>query len=163
MFKFPGRLRVIQSRRVARELELLHHFLGATISALEQQRHVNFELKQLRSLIFVATGSWGKECFEPITCLCVIFFLEWNLREVVLGLAEFRIDLQRFLKSRLGLVEFLLLHQNLTAKIHGRRLIRLGPISFVDKLARRRKIALLESLLPLFETGTRKGLVLGGT
>src|ERR1700730_18172329 len=160
MFKFPRRLCVIQRRRVACELELLHHFLGATISALEQERDVNLKLEQLRSLVFVATGCLGKEVFEPLTRLRVILFLEWNLREVVLSLPEFWIELQRFLESRLSFIEFLLLHQNLTAKIYGRRLISLGPICFVDKLARGHEIALLESLLGLLKSGTGKGLVL---
>src|SRR5437588_623942 len=36
MFELPGRLRVIERRRVAGELELLHHLLGAPSLALEK-------------------------------------------------------------------------------------------------------------------------------
>src|SRR5205807_5908753 len=36
MFELPGRLRVVERRRIARELELLHHLLSAAVFALEK-------------------------------------------------------------------------------------------------------------------------------
>ncbi len=56
MLKLPCRLRVIQSRRIAGKLELLHHPLGAAFFALQQKRHVNLEFDEIRGLIFFAAG-----------------------------------------------------------------------------------------------------------
>ena len=153
MFELPGGLRVVERRRVARELELLHHLLGAAVFAFEEQRQENFELDDLGRLVFVATGRRRavEERLEAITRLRVILFLERDLRQVVLRLAELRIDLRRLLERVLRAVEIFLRQQNLTAQIDRRRLIRIGRVRFVDQSLRRCVIALLEGLLGRFK------------
>ena len=74
MLELPGGLRVVERRRVARELELLHHLLRAAVFAFEQKRHENLELDELRRLIFVAAGRLAEERFEPIARLACIPF-----------------------------------------------------------------------------------------
>jgi len=92
MFEFPCRLSVIKSWGISRKLELLHKGLRPTLFAFEQKRHVNLEFDQLCCLILVATGSLFKQCFKTLPRFSVVFFLKWNLREIVLRLAEFRIE-----------------------------------------------------------------------
>ena len=110
MLKLPGGLRIIERRGVAGELELLHHLLGAALFAFEQKRHVNLELDQLRRLVLVAPGRLAEQSFETLTRLDVILFLKWDLRQVVLRFAEFRIDLGCFLKGGFRQIVLLLLH-----------------------------------------------------
>ena len=125
MFELPGRLRVVERRCVARELELLHHLLRAAVFAFEKQRQINFEFDDLRDLILVAArrGRGAEERFKPIARLCVILFLERNLREVVLRFAEFRIDLRSLFEGGFCAVEIFLGQQNFAAQINGRGLI----------------------------------------
>ena len=132
MSKFPGRLRIIQCWRISSELELFHHRLRPAFFPLQQERHVNLEFDQLRSLIFVTTGRSLKQRFETLSRLCVVFFLKWNLCEIVLRLTEFRIQFGRFFEGSLRLVELLLLHQNFATQIQSRGLIRLRLIRLID-------------------------------
>ena len=55
-----------------------------------------------------------------------------------------------------------MLHQNLTAQVKNRGLIRISRIGFIDKLARGGEVALLKSLLGLFQSRTSKSFCLGG-
>ena len=153
MFELPGRLRVIERRRVARELELLHHLLRAAVFAFEKQRQINFKFDDLRDLILVAARRrcGAKERFEPITRLGVILFLEWNLREVVLRFPELRIDFRRLFEGGFRAVEIFLRQQNFAAQIDGRRLIWIGGVGFIHKFAGGGQIALLEGLLGLLK------------
>ena len=90
MFKLPGGLRVIERRRVAGELELLHHLLRAAVFAFEQQSQIDFEFDDLRRLILVAARCRGgaEERFKPVARLRVFLFLERDLREIVMRLAR---------------------------------------------------------------------------
>ena len=117
MLKLPRCLRVIESWGVSGKLELFHHLLRPTVLAFEQKRHENFELDDLRSLILVATRRLLEKSFETVAGRGVILLLEWNLSQIVLGLTEFRIDLQGFLEGRFCFVVFLLFHQNFAAQI----------------------------------------------
>ena len=133
VLKLPGRLGIVKSRRISCELKLFHHLLRATLFVFEQKSHVDLELNNLCGLIPVASRRLLKERFEPLARLDIIFFLKWNLREIILRFAKFRIDLRGLFKRCFCFVELLLLHQNLTAQINDRRLIRVGCIGFVDE------------------------------
>ena len=85
--------------------------------AFHQKGHINFELDQLGRLVFVATGHAFIQRLETVTRFCVLFLFEWNLREVVLRIAKFRIQLRRLFESGLGIVELPLLHQNFASQI----------------------------------------------
>src|SRR5581483_2990238 len=137
MFELPRRLRVIERRRVAGELELLHHLLRAAIFVLEQERQINFVFDELRRLIFIAAGRLREQLLETIARLRVILFLKRQLREIVLRLAKLVVDLECLSERRFRLVELLLLHHALGTEIQRRRLVRLGRIGFVDEFARR--------------------------
>src|SRR5882724_8071600 len=113
MFKLPRRLGIIERGRIARELELLHHRLRATLLSFKQKCHVNFEFNELGRLILIAPRSSIIQRFETLPRLCVVFLLKWNLREVVLRLAELRIGLSCFFEGPLSTVKLLLLHQDL--------------------------------------------------
>ena len=76
MLKLPRGLRVIERRRVAGELELLHHLLRAAVFAFEQKRHEDLELDQLRRLILVAAGRLRlKSASKRSRALAYSFFL----------------------------------------------------------------------------------------
>ena len=160
MFELPGGLRVIERRRVAGELELLHHLLGAAVFAFEQERQVNLELDDLRRLVLIAAGRGCviEERLETIPRFRVFLFLERDLGQVVLRLAEFRIDFRCLLERVFGTVEILLRQQNLAAQIDGRGLVRIGRVRFVDQPFRRGVVALLKGLLRLLEFLGRDGL-----
>ena len=132
MLKFPRGLGIVQSWRIPCELELIHHRLRATLLPLEQKRHVNFELNEFCRLIFVASWRLFIQRFETLPRLRVVFLLKWNLREVILRLTEFRIQLGCLFECRFGFLKLLLLHQNLATQIEGRRLIRFRLIRFID-------------------------------
>jgi len=110
MFEFPSGLRVIEGRGVTGEFELIHQLLRFGFLALKQQSHKNVVLYQLSRLVFLLAWSGGEQSLKSLAGLGIISLLERDLGEVVLRLAEFRIGRDRFLKGRLGLVEFLLLH-----------------------------------------------------
>ena len=151
MLVLPCCLRVIERRGIARELEFLHHRVRPALFALHQKGHVNFELNQLGRLVFVATGHAFIQRLETVARFCVLFLFEWNLREVVLRIAKFRIQLRRLFESGLGIVEFFLLHQNFASQIQGRGLIGIRLVRFVYQFQRRGKIALPKRLLRLLE------------
>ncbi len=152
MLKLPGRLGVVKRRRISCKLKLLHHLLRAALFVFEQKGHVDLELDNLRGLILVASWRLLKKRLETLARLSISFFLKWDLREIILRFAKFRIDLGRLFKRCFCFVEFLLLHQNLTAQIEDRRLIRIGCIGLVDKFLGCREVTLLQSLLSLFES-----------
>ena len=131
--------------------------MRAAVFALQQIRDVNVELDQLRRFALIAAGL-AQERFKSIARGRVIFFLQRHQREIELGLPEFRIDLQRFLKFHFGLIELFLLEQNLAAQIQGRSLVWLCRVGFVDKFPSRRKIALLISLASLLNPRTSERL-----
>jgi hypothetical protein len=95
MFELPRGLRVVERRGVAGELELFHHFLRAAVFAFQKKRQINFEFDDLRGLVLIAAGRGRgvEERFETLARFREFFFLEGDLRQVVLRLAEFRIDL----------------------------------------------------------------------
>jgi hypothetical protein len=82
-------------------------------------------------LIFIASWSSLQQRFETFPRLGVIFLLKWNLCEIVLRLAEFRIQLGSFLEGGFGFTKLLLLHQNFATQFQGRWLIRLRLIGLV--------------------------------
>src|SRR4029453_13587749 len=132
MLKFPCSLGIIESGRVSCKLELFHHRLCAALFSFEQERHVNFKFHELCCLILIASWSSLKKRLETFPRLGVVFLLKWNLCEIVLRLAEFRIQLGCFLEGGFGFIKLLLLHQNFATQIQSPRLIRLRLIPFVD-------------------------------
>ena len=160
MFELPGCLSVVECRRVAGELELLHHLLRAAVLALEEQRQINFEFDDLRRLVLIAAGRGGgaKERFKSLARFRVFLFLEWDLREVVLRFAELRIDLGRLLERRFRAVEIFLRQKNFTAQVDRGRLIRIGGIRFIHQPPGGGQVPLLKRLLGLFEFFVRDGL-----
>ena len=89
MFKLPRGLGIIESRRVAGKLELLHQLLSTTVFAFQQPRHVDVELDQLRGFGLVSARCLAQERFKPIACGSIIFFLQWHQSQIELCLAEF--------------------------------------------------------------------------
>ena len=87
----------------------------AALFSFEQKRHVNLEFDELCRLIFIASGRALVQGLETVSRFRVFLFLKGNLRQIVLCLAKFRIQLCCFLECGFGLVELLLLHQNLAA------------------------------------------------
>src|SRR5438270_12836655 len=144
MFKLPGRLRVIQGRRIAGELKLFHHLLRAALFAFEQKRHVDVEFDQLGRFAFIAARRFAKQSLETISRGGVIFLFEWDLSEIELRLTEFWIGFERLLEFSLSLVELFLLEQYLTAQIKRCSLVRIRRIRVVNKFAGRGEITLLK-------------------
>ena len=132
MFVLPRSLSVIESRRIACKLELLHHGVRAALFAFEQKRHVNLEFNKLCRLILIATWSSLVQRLETLPRFCVVLLFERNLREIILRFAELWIKLGCCLKCSFGLVKLLLLHQNLATQIEGRWLIRIGLVRFIN-------------------------------
>ena len=89
MLELPGGLSIIKCGRVAAELELLHHFLGAAIFALKQISHEDLELNQLGRLIFVTAGRLSKQRLESITRLRIFLLTKRDIGQVKLRFAEF--------------------------------------------------------------------------
>ena len=115
MFKFPRRLGIVESWRIPGELELLHNRLRSTLLSFQQECHVNLEFDELCSLVLIPSWSLFKQCFETLPRFGVVFILEWNLREIVLRLAELRIELGCPFEGGFGLIKLLLLHQDFAA------------------------------------------------
>ena len=115
MLKFPSRLGVIERRRIPGKLKLIHHRVCATLFSFEQKRHVNLEFDELRCLIFIASRGAFVQRLETVPRFRIFLLLKGNLRQIILSLAKFRIQLGCLLKCRFRLVELLLLHQNLAA------------------------------------------------
>jgi hypothetical protein len=89
--------------------------MGAALFSFEQKRHVNLEFDELCRLIFISSGRALVQRLETVSRFCIFLLLKGNLRQIVLCLAKFGIQLRGLLKCRLGLIELLLLHQNLAA------------------------------------------------
>ena len=106
----PCGLCVIKRRRIARELEFLHHRVRAALFSIHQEGHVNFEFDQLGRLILVAAGDAFIQRLKTVLGFCVVFFLERNLRQIVLRIAKFRIQLGCLFECGLGIIELPLLH-----------------------------------------------------
>ena len=85
--------------------------------ALHQVGHVNFELDELGRLVLVAARYAFIQGVETVPRFCVLFLLEWNLREVVLRIAKFRIQLCCLFERSLSIVELPLLHENFASQI----------------------------------------------
>jgi hypothetical protein len=83
--------------------------------SFEQKRHVDLEFDEFCRLIFIASGRALVKRLETVARFCIFLLLKGNLRQIVLCLAKFRIQLGCLLKGRFGLVELLLLRQNLAA------------------------------------------------
>ena len=130
MLIFPRCLGVIQRRRISRKLKLLHHRVRATLFAIEQKCQVNPELNKFCRLVLIAARRTLVQCLEPFPCFCVLLLLKGNLRKIELRFAELRIQFGCLLKCSFGLVELLLLHQNLATQIQGQRLVRICLVRF---------------------------------
>ena len=124
MFELPGGLGVIERRRVAGELELLHHLLRAAVFSFEKQRQIDFEFDDLRRLVFIrrpARAWWRQKALRNGRApLRILLFLERDLREIVVRLGEFRVELHGLLKGGLRAVEIFLRQQNFAAQVDGR-------------------------------------------
>ena len=123
MFEFPGRLRVIECRGIAAKLELLHQFLRSAILSFQQVSEEHLEVDQLRCLVLVSARRLLQQRLKSIAGLGIILISEWNLGQIELGLAKFRIDLQGLFKVPFGLIVFLLFQQYRAAQIKDLRLI----------------------------------------
>jgi hypothetical protein len=95
-----------------------------------------FVFDQLRRLVLVVARRLGKERFETIARLRIFFFLERDLGEIVLRLAEVGIIRKRFPESGLRFIEFAFLHQNFAAQIIGRGVVRHSRCGEVEQLGR---------------------------
>ena len=87
----------------------------AALFSFEQKRHVDLEFDKFCRLIFIASRSALVQRLETVPRFCILLLLKGNLRQIVLCLAKFRIQLRCLLKCRFGLVELFLLRQNLAA------------------------------------------------
>ena len=104
MFELPGRLRVIECRGIATKLELLHQFLRPAILTFQQISEEYPEVDQLRCLILVSARRLLQQRLKSITRLGVILISEWNVCQIELRLAKFRIGLESLFKEPFGLV-----------------------------------------------------------
>src|SRR5882724_2162323 len=103
MFELPGRLRVIKRRGFAAKLELLHQFLCPAILPFQQISEEYPEVDQLRCLILLSARRLLQQRLKSITRLGVILISEWNVWQIELRLAKFRIGREGLFKEPFGL------------------------------------------------------------
>src|SRR2546430_2865657 len=128
VLELPSRLRVIERRGIAAKLELLHQFLRPAILPFQQVSEEYLEVDQLRCLVLVSARRLLQQPLKSIPRLDVILISEWNVCQIELRLAKFRIGRESLFKEPFGLVVLLLFQQYRPAQIKDLCLVWFGCI-----------------------------------